>query len=86
MLILGRHRAPEPYDPIPTDPRSPVAQLGHVDAYERVDARQMTVVRSALLSASETYAVSLSVDSYAIDDHVYRLFDLACRSIRYESP
>jgi len=63
---------------------SPATKFGSVEGYERADAARTTVVRAAVLSPGETYAVSLSVENAVIDEHVYRLFDLACRSIQLE--
>lgn len=85
-LNLGQDGTLVGYEPNVTEPRSPTTKLGPVDAYERVDAQQRTVVRASVHWGGEVYAVSLSVEGGAIDEQVYGLFDLACRSIRFEDP
>ena len=84
VLILGHHDAQVGYEPSVTELRSPATKLGPVDAYERVDAQKKTVVRASLPWGGNVYVVSLSVEGDAIDEQVYDLFNLACRSIRRE--
>ncbi len=84
LLILGQHGAQASSSPFPTDLTSPATKLGLMDGYEQVDVQRTAVVRAAQFSADEANAVSLSVDSDVIDEHAYRLFDLACRSIENE--
>ncbi len=86
VLKLGQDGAPVGFEPKVTELRSPATKLGPVDAYEWFDAQQPTVVRAPLHSGGEVYAVSISFEGDAIDERVYGLFDLACRSIRREDP
>ncbi|MFQ5591516.1 MAG: hypothetical protein ACE5HE_10165, partial [Phycisphaerae bacterium] len=82
--LLREHGGGEPQASGGVGARKSDTKLGAGEACERVDAQHSTVVRAALFSAGDAYAVSLNVDNGVIGEHLYNLFDLSCRSIRIE--
>jgi hypothetical protein len=82
-FVLDQHQAmPRPIGETDDSQTAPT-MLGQYEAYEAVDTRDRTLVRAVLLANGDAYAASLSVDKSPIDDHLYRLFDLVCRSFRF---
>jgi hypothetical protein len=43
------------------------------------------VVRTVVLETGAAYAVSLRVDGGPIDDTLYQLYSLACRSVEFKA-
>ena len=58
-------------------------RVGDRVAVEVQDMATQTVVRSVVLETGVAYALSLRVEGAAIDEGVYRLFDLMCRSVEF---
>lgn len=71
-------------------PISTSVMLGALDAVELRrpnSGSPRIVVRTALLESKRlSYSISLAISGGAIDNELYRAFDLMCRSVRLESP
>ncbi|MBI4718998.1 MAG: hypothetical protein HY763_14420 [Planctomycetes bacterium] len=81
-LILGRHDAEEGSHPV--DARESEAKpLGPREGAELFSWDRTTVVRAAVFRRGDAYAVSVSLEDRPIDEDLYRLFDLTCRSLEY---
>lgn len=61
----------------------PDRRLGSEPAVEIWDADAGGLVRAAVLSSGEAYAVWLGVDGPEVDSHTYRLFELTCASFEF---
>ena len=76
----------QPFDVQPSIPQSVRAPLGPFAGMETLVEPLSTVARVAKASDAVGYAVALSVDGEPIDEDLYHLFDLTCRSIRHAEP
>ncbi|UCE60549.1 MAG: hypothetical protein JSU63_02125 [Phycisphaerales bacterium] len=83
-MILDQHDVLVPPDLRAIGYGERPADLCDVDGLEQSGPRNQAVVRATVLSTGNAYAVSLSIDGATIDDHTYRIFDLAARSVRCE--
>lgn len=66
-------------------PTRTVGRLGDRDALEIHDPAIPLVLRAVALDNGLGYAVSLRVEGGPIDEPLYGLFDMACRSVRFRS-
>ena len=83
-LILEKYDAgparPGPGPEILSTPK----RLGDLDGLEVVGPRAETLIRVAVDPGGVGYAVSLAVKDEPIDEPLYDLFDLTCRSMTQE--
>lgn len=59
--------------------------IGNRTAIEIQDPATQMAVRAVVLESGVAYAVSLRVQGAAIDEGVYRFFDLTCRSVEFKA-
>lgn len=64
-------------------PNRTVGPLGNRDALEVLDPAIPMVLRALVLEGGWAYAVSIRVEGGPIDEGLYALFDMTCRSVRF---
>jgi len=64
-------------------PERSVEPLGDREATELRDTAIPMVVRAVVLSPGLVYAASMRVEGATLDESLYRLFDLTCRSVEF---
>lgn len=84
-LLLGQFGSPSPDAAPISGGTSNGTPLGPLPAAERISRERTTVARAVVLATGEIHAVSLQTQGAVINDQMYRLFDLTCRSIEYAS-
>lgn len=65
-------------------PTKALGRLGSRDALEILDPSIPLVLRTLVWDSGWAYAVSLRVEGGAIDPGLYGLFDMTCRSVRFQ--
>ncbi len=83
-LVASEYAARLRGDPQVPGPRRQVERIGSRKAVEILNQQIATVVRAAVLPDGRGLALALSVHGAYLDTHLYRLFDLTCRSVEYE--
>ena len=67
-------------------PTKTVGRLGNRDALEVLDAAIPMVLRTLISESGWSYSVSLRVEGGLIDENLYALFDMTCRSVQFRAP
>ena len=67
-------------------PTKAVGRLGDRDALEVLDPAIPMILRTLVWESGWAYAVSIRAEGGPIDEGLYALFDMTCRSVRFRAP